>query len=231
MAVSACAGAEEPIALEYNERPPYLTTRDGELSGLTGSPAVTAFRASGIPFELRLSSAARQIADLQANEQRSCTIGWFRTAEREVFAKFTRPIYRDRPQVALTQTDNPHLGSRPIKIEQLLSNPQPILLTKQGYSYGSKLDELIARLHPRNTSTFEENLQMIRVLDKGRADYMLIAPEEAGDAIAQSGVAPSHLRTVAIADAPLGEFRYILCSRNVDDKTIARLNAVLPPVR
>jgi hypothetical protein len=94
------------ITLHYNERPPYLVTTERGVGGLTGDPATIAFERSNIPFQWNQTPSKRQIYLLQQNRGRDCLVGWFKNMEREEFAKFTLPIYRDKPQIALARANN-----------------------------------------------------------------------------------------------------------------------------
>lgn len=218
--------ASAQIALHYNERPPYLVLKDGQLSGLTGAPAVAAFKAAGIAFTLHLTPTARQLAMIKDNAGMDCGIGWFKNEEREGFARFTKPIYQDRPQIALTVAKNTKVKEGDT-VESILGNKNLTLLVKQGYSYGKTLDALIAKLQPVQHAVAVENVQMLKIILAERADYMLIAPEEADGLIATSEVNPADIRKANFSNAPNGENRYILCSKNVPDETISKLNSVI----
>jgi len=218
--------ATAQIALHYNERPPYLVGKDGQLTGLTGSPAVAAFKAAGIAFTLHFTPTARQLAMIKDNAGTDCGIGWFKNEEREGFAKFTKPIYQDRPQIALTTAKNSKVKDGET-VESILGNKNLTLLVKQGYSYGKTLDALIAKLQPVQHAVAVENVLMLKIILAERADYMLIAPEEVDGLIAASDVSPADIRKANFSNAPNGENRYIICSKNVADETITRLNNAL----
>ena len=218
--------ATAQIALHYNERPPYLVGKDGQLTGLTGSPAVAAFKAAGIAFTLHFTPTARQLAMIKDNAGTDCGIGWFKNEEREGFAKFTKPIYQDRPQIALTTAKNSKVKDGET-VESILGNKNLTLLVKQGYSYGKTLDALIAKLQPVQHAVAVENVLMLKIILAERADYMLIAPEEVDGLIAASDVSSAEIRKASFSNAPNGENRYILCSKNVPDETISKLNSVI----
>ena len=214
------------ISLHYNERPPYLVGKDGQLTGLTGSPAVAAFKAAGIAFTLQLTPTTRQLAMIKENTGADCGIGWFKNEEREGFAKFTKPIYQDRPHIALTAAKNPKIKDGEA-VESVLGNKGLTLLVKQGYSYGKTLDALIAKLQPVQHAVAVENVQMLKMIQAERADYMLIAPEEADGLVAASDVNPADIRKAHFSNAPNGEHRYMMCSKNVSDETISKLNSAI----
>ena len=214
------------ITLHYNERPPYLLGKDGQLTGLTGSPAVAAFKAAGVPFTLQSSSSARQLALIKENKAMDCGVGWFKNEEREGFGKFTKPIYQDKPQIAMTSAKNTKVKDG-VSVESILSDKSISLLVKQGYSYGKTLDAMLAKLQPKSTSVTVENVQMLQMIQAERADFMFVAPEEADGLIAAAGISPGEFRKASFSNAPNGENRYILCSKSVPDETIAKLNSAI----
>jgi len=226
-ALGAVSGAvAQTVTLHYNSRPPYLIVQDNVLTGLTGSPAVAAFRAGGVPYVVVETSAKRQLKVLQDNSGLDCAVGWFKNPERETFAKFTKPIYQDEPQIVLTAVDSAKIKASDA-VESVLANPNLSLLVKKSYSYGSALDALIDKYQPRREVVAVENIQMFKLVLAKKADYMFTAPEEALVTIPLAGLQASQFNLIKLAHMPKGEYRYILCSQRVPDATIAKLNAAI----
>lgn len=225
---ASTVASAQTVALHYNSRPPYLTVQDGVLSGLTGSPAVAAFKASGVPFVIKETPATRQLKILKDNDGADCAIGWFKNAEREAFAKFTKPIYQDEPQIVLTAAGNTKFKATDT-VEAVLANQGLTLLVKSSYSYGKGLDALIEKHLPKRHTVGAENIQMFKMVQAQRADYMFTAPEEASVTIPMAGFQQDQFHLIKLANMPKGEYRYILCSHSVPDETIARLNAAIKP--
>jgi polar amino acid transport system substrate-binding protein len=214
------------INLHYNERPPYLVTTETGVGGLTGDPTTIVFEKSNLAFQWVQTPSKRQIYILQQNSGRDCLPGWFKTGEREAFAKYTLPIYQDKPQIALARADNdkiPFVAT----VGEVLSKPQLTLLVKDGYSYGSFLDQKITELNPARLETTVENSGMLKMVYAGHADYFLIAPEEAEGLIKTSEFDLQDFKTVHFTDIPDGEQRFILCSLQVDDSIIEQLNMAI----
>ncbi len=214
------------ITLHYNERPPYLITTDRGVVGLTGDPATIVFEKSDIPFQWKQTPSKRQIYILQQNSGRDCLVGWFKNVERERFAKYTLPIYQDKPQIALARADNDNIPAN-YTVGEILSNPKLILLVKDGYSYGDFLDGKIKEYDPKRTVTTVENSAMLRMVYARHADYFFIAPEEADGLITASEFDLQDFKYVHFRDIPYGEKRYILCSMQVEDSIIERLNTAI----
>lgn len=222
--------AEEPLKVLYNERPPYMVARDGEVTGLTADAAAYALRRAGIPFQWVEIPSARQLFMLQENQERLAALGWFRNPDRERFAKFSSPLYQDRQIAVLARRDNAKVAAVD-SVAHLLGDRRLTLLAKAGYSYGRFLDEQIATFEPRIMQVTVENLSMIRMVGARRADYMFIAPEEAEASLPRSGVPPSAFRLITLPDMPAGEKRYLMFSLRVDDETLRHINHYLDEYR
>jgi polar amino acid transport system substrate-binding protein len=229
LAAFPARAAQESIDVYYNERPPYLVSeRDGSVSGLTGTPATQAFRAAGISFVWIRMPSNRQMKELQENRSPACAVGWFKSAERERFAKFSKPIYQDRPTVGLANADSPIPEHEPLSA--LLANKKRRILVKDGYSYGPYIDRLLHSAKAGLMATTMENIEMTRMIALHRADMMFAAEEEASALLQQAGLNPLDFHILRFPDVPKGERRYILCSQSVPDQLMQRLNAAIPPL-
>lgn len=225
--LAAVAAQAQVLTLYYNERPPYAVTQpDGEVSGLTASPTARALRAAGIGFEWSPLPSARQLAVMKEGRELACGIGWFRNAEREAFAQFSRPVYQDQPPVALANIDTPQRTDR---LADLLAQRDLIVLVKEKFSYGAFIDGLLAQLKPTIATTTVENGQMVQMIERHRVDLMFVAPEEAQALIAQSASQGKALKVMHFADVPAGEKRHLMCSREVPKDWIERFDAALQP--
>lgn len=219
--------AQETISLYYNERAPYLETVDeGIVKGLSATPAALAFQKAGIPFVWKKLPSKRQMNVLKSNTGQDCLVGWFKNAEREKFARYTLPIYQDKPTIGLALFSNTLLETG-VTLESVLNKQKIRLLVKDGYSYGSYIDAKINALNPKRIPTTAENTNMIQMLYVDRADYMFIAEEEAETLIKRAGYKKEEFKYVTFSDVPKGNHRYILCSQQVGPSVIEKLNAVI----
>jgi polar amino acid transport system substrate-binding protein len=225
-AAAAPACADEALTIYYNERPPYLmTAADGSVAGLTATPAARAVQLAGLQLRWSKLPTNRQLAVVKDNKEAACAIGWFRNAEREAFAKFSQPLYQDRPTVALARGGFQRQAER---LADELREHRPMVLLKDGFSYGPFIDGLMKQLHPPSMSTTVENSQMVRMIAAQRADFMYVSEEEAGYLIDQAGLAAGDVKIVRFADMPAGERRHLMCTRLVPDEWMARINRALP---
>lgn len=224
----ASAEATGPVTLHYILRPPYMMpTADGGLEGLTGEPSYLAFKKANVPVVLAETPFARQMYMLENNTGQDCMIGMFKKPERELFAKFTKPVYQDQAQLILTAAANAERLAKFNSVSELFADKSLLLLVKLRYSYGVALDALMERYQPRVNKTADENLMMIKSIKLKMADYMFMAPEEASVAIHAAGFEDADFRLIKLKTMPDGEARHLMCSKNVPDEVINKLNAVI----
>lgn len=217
--------AAQPLTVYYNERPPYAVTQpDGQVHGLTATPAAQALRSAGIEFRWTALPATRQIATIRDGREPACALGWFRNPGREAFARFSKPLYQDRPTVALAAAGSAFAGRR---LSEVLATPALVVLVKDHFSYGSYVDALLARIKPIVMSTTVENVQMVQMIARGRADLMFTAEEEAASLLDQAGPEVRHLQVLRFPDMPPGERRHLMCSRAVPAQLMQRLDEAL----
>lgn len=226
--VPAALAQAQSVTLHYQERPPYSSLdAGGKVAGLVATPAAEALQAAGIDYEWQQTPSQRQLALIQSGKGLHCGVGWFHNDERAALGKFSRPLYRDRPFGVLAREA---LGLPDVvAADRLLADPRLKLLVKEGYSYGEALDGMIARQQQRTVSTSAEPFLMSQMLRSGRADWMIVAPEEGQLAVGQG------LRLLRLAGMPDGQSRHLYCSGDLPDAWLARIDEALmrrtsPPV-
>ena len=111
----------------------------------------------------------------------------------------------------------------------LLADTDLPLLVKEGYSYGALLDGLVAQHPGQVRRTSAESQQMARMIEAGRAGWMIVAPEEAEVLLAEpgpGGVLPQ-LQLHPLPGVPAGQTRHLYCNKAVPEAVIQRLNRAL----
>jgi polar amino acid transport system substrate-binding protein len=216
-----------PIYLYYDDRPPYLKSSHNGVYGLTATPAAEAFRAAGLNFKWKRTVANEQFPSLKNNEGKDCLIGATsiltqgENQTQEKYAQFTYPIYTDKPQVALSRKDNPIKADT---LDELFSNIKKVMLVKEAYSYGQYVDQMVKKNKPKRLMLAIDAAEMLLALDRRKADYMLIAPEEIEKTFEEAGLNLDDFNTHLLSDIPSGEQHNILCSMKVSGETIQKLN-------
>lgn len=222
MASGPAALAGFPITLFYEERAPYLVAAGDTVEGLTADPAALAFKTAGVPFVWEAGSFSRQWHMLRENQGAHCVVGWFKNNERLAFAKFTKPIYRDGPIVALARRDFDFGPGR--TLNEVLSTPGLRVLVRGMYSYGPYIERALKRYKPEVVASPLRNVHLIERLAASRADLMFASEEEGALLLRHLGSKASDLQVLRFSDILPGSERHIACNRNVPDETIERLN-------
>lgn len=214
------------ITVHFHQRRPFYTNGGEKVRGLVADPIALAFRTAGIPFVWQETPARRQLDIIERNDDQSCAAGWFKTPEREAYARYTLPVYQDKPFVAMTRADNEYLAETET-LDRVLRERRLQLLVKEGYSYGRFIDERVKALAPRILTTTSETQNILKMIENYRADYSFMTEEEAQDLLGSPEVNAATFRIVRFSDMPAGGKRYIICSTKVDREIIARLDAAI----
>jgi polar amino acid transport system substrate-binding protein len=214
-----------PIIMHYYERRPFhYTAENQQVEGLVVTPTMQVFKKIGIPIVWKVTPANRILATLKANIGADCSTGWYKTVERESYARFTLPIYNEKPLIGLSRTD--FSAPEGISAKELFAQPKFKLLVKQGFVHGAYLDKLIAQMPPQNIiKVSDEVSSIVRMVKSGIGDLTTTTQEEAEFYVSQAGFGIKDFRVLHFPDVPAVEKRYILCSKQVSEDVINKLNA------
>ena len=218
-------GLAGSLEVAYIEYPPYYYSRDGGRAGSLLDLSDRIFAEAGIPVTYTPMPAKRILVYIQENETPFASVGWFKTRDRESYAKYTLPIYTNRPLVVVTQRDSPVSQHR--TLGRVLADSRLSLGRLQGYSDGDRVDLMIQRAAPEIITVVGTKVQLLRMLNAGRFSYMLLAPEELDSLCSDAGVDRDCVAGLPMDDIPTGNRRYIICSRSTPDPIIEKLNRAI----
>lgn len=215
-----------PLSLYFETREPFAKMQDGNLSGQVGEPVSIALKRADMDYELIEMPFQRYITLIQRNVVYGCAAGAVKTAEREKAGKFSNVVSIDKPYVLIIRKGDalfPPLQT----LQDVLRNSKVRLLIHEGYSYG-QFDGLLAQPTRAQVSRLPyDNVGMVRMLSQNMVDTFLMNGGEA-QTVLNNVDTRSELAIYPLKDAPVGQWRYLFCSRQVSDETLARVNAFLP---
>jgi len=220
------ARAEEPLTVYYMERPPYYVTENGQARGTLNAIAEKVLTAAAIPYRFDVLPAKRILEILAQPDAYACSVGWFKTPEREAYARFSRPIYQNRPILPLARRDAA-VAMQGMNLDDILADKRFVLGALDGFSYGTGLDARIAEAGSRVYRFSGTQKQLVRMLAAGRIDYMLVSPEETPLLLADAGITPDMLSLVEVDKAEPGNLRHLMCSKAVPEETMRRMNEAI----
>lgn len=226
------AGAPGELTVYYYDRPPFFGDVDGQPTGRLIDVARQILDTAKVRYRFENIPVVRLFEALK-RPGNACVLGALRTKEREAMYTYTDDfIYRDLPfQIIINRAKRGALPER-TSIRQILESGLRLGLS-EGYVYGEWLDGKLAEYSP---PTFRINVgnqseRMHLMLISGRFDYMFSVAEEAQYVVARTAENRENLTTVEIADAPLGNRRYLLCSKGIDDALMRRINEAIATLK
>lgn len=223
----AQGATETDIKVAYLERPPYYWTDNGRPRGFLLELTRKVFDLAGIRAAYAPVPPNRIIADLRENSRPVCSIGWFKTPERESYATFSLPIYRDRPLVILTSRDRAAAFRSHDRLEEVFADPSLVLARVASFSFGQRVDSMLEE-HPARSLTVSSTQSVLPLLIlEGRVSYMLVAPEEIDTLLHSAGVDPALFVQLRMHDIPAGNLRHLVFNRGVPDEVMRKVNAAI----
>lgn len=223
IALTSKLAVATPITLHYVDRGPYaVTDASGEPTGLVATPSADVFRKAKVPFVWRRTPLNRQFVVIKENKGQDCAIGLTPTKSREGFSKFTAPVYIGQPFIAIL---NPRVPLKPrMTMDELLK--KYTILVKENMTMGDALTAKVLA-SPHSVLTSVDSTQMVKMIARGRADFMMISNEEVLYHLKEGTIVRGELHFRELDDVKLRFARSFMCSKSVDDKTIQKLNAVI----
>ncbi|MEA1921386.1 MAG: transporter substrate-binding domain-containing protein [Pseudomonadota bacterium] len=217
-------GNSAPLTIFYFERPPYYFTDQGQAAGFLIDLSRKIFQDAGIDVAFRFLPPARIIQTIKNAKTPHGSIGWFKKTEREKFAKFSLPIYQNQPIVLLTSRKLKKLIIVYDTLQQVFSDKTLVIGQMSSFSYGPFVDELLTRISPNRLTIATQQSTLVKLINRGRISYMLVAPEEIPNLINSANLTQSDFYTHTLSDIPCGNIRYLIFSQAVPDEVIDRIN-------
>ena len=214
----------ETLAVSYLERPPYYHTVQGRAGGFLIELSKKIFQDAGVEVIFERMPPKRIMKEIKDARNVHCSVGWFKKPEREEFATFSLPIYQDRPVTILTTKKQKHLFASHTTLREVFSDKSLIMATMSAFSYGSYIDQLMKDASPKTHEISSKQNLLPKLIMKGRAAYILAAPEEVETLVRSAGLSPDDFVSITMPDIPLGNRRYLMFSRGVSDEIVERIN-------
>ena len=222
---AVAAPPAQQVLIAYRDKAPYSYTENGQPVGQLNDKSREIFQRAGLEVRFEEMPSKRIALELRNNSVPMCSPGWYKLPEREVFAGFSLPIQRDRPQVVLASVNSAAKVRSHAGLQALLKDKAMLLTVIDEISYGPEIDAMIRRApRPplRATATSE---QLARMVAAERADYMLVDQDDL-DHLKKEGETRG-LVDIHFADTPGGLYRHLWCSKKVDRAMMERINAAI----
>lgn len=219
--------AAQPLETLYFERPPYYVTVNGQPDGLLLNLARDILTQAGVAHSFQEMPPGRILETVRTNQGPVCTVGWFRTPERESFAAFSLPIYQDEPLHAVFLKSGAMPPTDVSTLARLVEQTNLSIGVNQSYAFGRPVDTLLARMRTPPVRTTGTQVQLMRMLGAKRFDFMLVNPAEIETLAELAGIPLDRLHVLALADLPRGNLRCLMFSKATSPEVIERINAAI----
>lgn len=224
--VSSQAGAE-PIKVIYIEYPPYYQTNPGgEPGGIIVDRVRRLFDRAGISYVFSLVPSKRVMLEMQSGAA-TVSIGWFKTAEREKFAKFSLPIYMNKPVGVFMLRDNEHRIAPFDSFATLMDTRLFKIGRIDGHSEGEYMDSILMKYPQQIVWLPGDEVQLIKMLAAKRFDFILLPPEEVEVLVKSAGYEMENFILKTMSDIPDGNARYIMYSKSIEDTLVEHIDRMI----
>jgi len=219
----------EPVRIGFVERAGYAYVDQGTPKGLLVDIAAKILSAAKVDFSFEALPQQRLVATNKDGTEPVCALGMFKNAERESFAVFTKPIYKNQPIGVLVLTSKKSNFAKFPTVADVVNDPNLTLGEINGFSYGGFVDDLISKMAGKKYTASVTPALLVSMLNAERIDYMFADPEEY-EALADAvKVDRSAVTLLHFKDIPEGNQRYLMCSKAVPQATINKINTVIEP--
>lgn len=168
--------------------------------------------------------------------EKVCSVGLYRTPEREEFLHFSMPSFLTLPAVLIIKKDGRSgLENRTsVKLDELLGDKKLMFGLSKDRSYGSSTDDILKK-HTGSSNIYEIagqelSLNLFKMLMRGRLDGIIGLPEEALYQAEQLGIR-DQLMTLSIEENQNDHEAWlssVACSKNAWGQAVVdKINEIL----
>ncbi|MBF0207719.1 MAG: transporter substrate-binding domain-containing protein [Oligoflexia bacterium] len=232
LAIKLEANVNPPIKVLYFDRTPfYIKNLDNSVSGFLIEITKLILQKAKIQYEFQETPTKRILSMIEKGTEPLISVGWFKNPQREDFAIFTEPIYKNRPQIIIIQKEKAAYLSKNPTMKEILSKRFKLGVI-DGFSYGKWVDGEIAKYPQENIFKFiGDPSNSVVMLENNRIDFCFISYEEADYFFSKSAGARNLLTVKQIADAPEGDLRYLMLNKKFDKDLLDKINKAIIEVK
>lgn len=224
------AAAGETLRVGYNERPPYhYSVADGAPKGLVADIVVKALDGAGLKVAYVGMETNRIMSELQSN-QYFCSFSWFRTDERAKFAKFTHAVWQDEPFIVVAKKENEQRIRRHKTLAEVFDDAELRFGTRKGTAYNEYVERCARNAKAEVVEPSNTQAAMVKMLAANRFSFLILVPTEVKALFAEAGVDPAAFALISFPEMPPGGKRRIMCSKQVPDDVLRRIDASLEKI-
>ncbi|WP_319761001.1 transporter substrate-binding domain-containing protein [Maridesulfovibrio sp.] len=219
------------LTVGYIELPPYYYTNsqqkpEGFLLNLTQR----IMNKAGCDCSY-VSMPSKRILHTLKKKRAFASIGWFKTPQREKYAKFSLSIYENKPIVVLLRQEDHEAFAKYSTLEKLLKENKFKTGLIAGHSMGGYIDYLLKKYSRAVHLLSGTTEQLVKMLHDGHIDFCLLAPVEIAKIIKKSSYKEDDFYFMSMKDIIKGNTRHLIFSKDVSNDTISKINAAITEIK
>ncbi|WP_243309957.1 substrate-binding periplasmic protein [Fundidesulfovibrio agrisoli] len=219
------------IHVVYPNRPPYFYTKDGAPAGTLYEATARILAEAGIEAIFTEMPSRRILYEMQRNPDcELCSFGWFKTAQREAFARFSLPFHQDSPLIAVFRKGNYDRSKEEQTLAQMMAPKSATVGVVAGWSYGDAVDALLHKAQGQVVEVADRHQQAL-MLAGGRFLFTLLREDELPSLLELAGIGENEVEYVAVTTGGQGSTRHIMCGRGVPEEVMERIDAAILRLR
>ncbi|OHD17258.1 MAG: hypothetical protein A2086_11245 [Spirochaetes bacterium GWD1_27_9] len=219
--ISLAFSQDKELKVYYFPRPPLYINNNNNAEGFVVEIVKNILNNAKINYVFVEMPNKRIEENIKTGEY-GCGIGWFKKPEREEFAIFSQPIYKDLKTVIIVNIGKSNIIGNSTTLEKLLKSNLKMGVI-DGFSYGKWVDDSIVKYNPNLEKQTVEMARLVNMIAEARLDYTLMGKEEAMYYVNLSK-SKEKLKIIDLVDAPEGNQRYIMFSKSVSKDLIEKVN-------
>lgn len=229
-ALAATSALAQVITVAWRENPPYNYTEQGVEKGFLLARGKQIFEQAQVPAQFVVEPTKRIWAKFRVGTPNYCSLGRYRLPEREATMQYSLPIHLDPPRVVLLSAPAARHAQRYSKVTELLGDPSLSLGMTDGASFGAQIDDMLKSAGAKVERRTVESPLMMKLLAADRVSFVF-ADRYAWYYLKQHDPSAHEIVVREFPDMPVGQKRYLVCSKDVSAETMQRLNNVIKAMK
>lgn len=179
----------------------------------------------------------KRLEAMLRSQPNACAFGMLKNAERETFLTFSAPFpIHTTPGLMVRTADLLQLSALRdakgrLSLQAWLANPELKLGHADGRAYGAAIDDIVAALpasRVERVSSQNPALNLMRMLERGRVDGVLMLPFEPRALAAAHELTLDGLSLLPLVEQPVARQGHVACARSdLGAEIVKRASAVL----
>jgi polar amino acid transport system substrate-binding protein len=228
--LSAGAAAVEPITVAWREKPPYHYTDNGVEKGFLLDRGKLIFKKAEVAAHFVEEPTKRIWANIQSGKPNYCSLGRYQQNQRDAMVQYSLAMHVDPPQAIVVSPIDLDKVRAHKTLASLLADPKLSVGLIDGVSYGPRFDGLLAKAGAERVLRTVDSVSMMRMVAVGRVSYTL-ADRFGWEYAREHDPVLAQARVVEFPDAQGGMTRHIMCSKDVPEATMRKLNRVIDAMK